>query len=377
MDLNSDNTRQFSNTIENLITEPGQLRTCPIPYKLTPGAHYTIGDLHGNAVNLLSFLIKEGFLELDTSTNSREEVMELLIRIYEEPLSAENKILFDTIIKNATVHANASLCFIGDETADRGSNDYFILKIIEKLGQNQIKIDILLSNHGLEFLRFRDQNYYSYFTARLGPGQGRSAENLAQSIAEGIVTKEELTNIVEKYYIPNLKAIAYATSTSNFLVIYTHALIGLDTIKSLSNKFGVHYSDKTIAALTTTIDKINAVFSGLLETKELVRMVDQEYYEIEGTGFLELKNASLKYPLTRLIWNRLNYEDSSFDKEKILAFYNGFEIHHVHGHDGMGKVRPDHANIVKNLDHTNGKFGLDHPGLYLVHVFNNYKNVRS
>lgn len=368
-DIHRDNTRKLPQKFENLIVEQGNLKTSPTPFKLIPGARYTLGDLHGNAINFLSFLIKEGFVALSSDPNLSADLYGKLLKIYEEPLTSENKELYDSIINNSIIHTEAKLCLIGDDMSDRGNNDYFTLKIIEKLVKSQLRLDIVLSNHGVEFLRFRDQDYARSFIPRLSPGQGRSAENLALSIGEGIVSKEEIHNIVEKYYIPKLKAIAY-TIAPNHILLYTHALVGLDTIEALAKKFMVMYSDKTLQAFTSTLDQINTVFSQMVTNKELVTIIDQEYREIEEVRFSRLVNAPLDYPLTRLVWNRLNYEDPSFDKEKIHSPHNEFSISHIHGHDAFGSVRVDHIGIVKNLDHTNGKFSLDHPGLYIVHVFN-------
>ena len=84
-----------------------------------------------------------------------------------------------------------------------------------------------------------------------------------------------------------------------------------------------------------------------------------------------LETSSLEFPLNRIIWARLNYQDPTQDIEPLPASKNGYGLSYVHGHDSLGAVRSDHIGRVTNLDHEIGKRGVDyigHYGKYIVHV---------
>lgn len=161
-----------------------------------------IGDLHGNAIKLLYFLIHENILELDADpekypegfrkkiSGKPEDLYKELVKIYEKDpdfstnslgellgridsytanaykvkenyfttvisqLEKEDLDFFKAIISNAKITNKRKIILIGDEFCDRGHNDYLTLKIIEKLKKESVPYEILLSNHGAEFYGF-------------------------------------------------------------------------------------------------------------------------------------------------------------------------------------------------------------------------------
>jgi len=126
--------------------------------KIGKDQELTIGDLHGNALKLVWFLIKHGFIEgFDESLYSK------LVEHYKNNnLEKFNKI----IDENLKINLNAGkLRLIGDELCDRGSNDGMTLCILEKLSdankkpidsaeKSSFEFEIIFSNHTAWFFEW-------------------------------------------------------------------------------------------------------------------------------------------------------------------------------------------------------------------------------
>lgn len=78
-----------------------------------------------------------------------------MVKIYQTPLENIDKeclIQFNTILDRIVFEKGRMIRLLGDELADRGANDYFTLKLLEKLQLNKVPVEILLSNHSVEFI---------------------------------------------------------------------------------------------------------------------------------------------------------------------------------------------------------------------------------
>lgn len=302
----------------------------------------TIGDLHGNALKLIYFLIKENVINI-----SEKQYYEL-VKIYRTSLlelNAEHLSRFNQILNAATLNEVNTVRLIGDELADRGENDYFTLKVLEKLGENDVHIEILLSNHGYEFLKNSAAENLLDPELNLLGGQARSLSRLSYLLDSDIIKPEDISNIIEKYYKLNLKAISYTidkSSTRPSITIYTHAPVGLETIEATANLFNVPYNSKTPMDLGKTIDKINHAFTELLKKNQLKEHMTAEFDLGEG-------DVSIEYPLLRLTWNRCHQSKASVNP----GHKKKYPIRFVHGHDGPGK--PYFKNFT-NLDNDLGKY---------------------
>ena len=100
-------------------------------YHFDKGAQISIGDLHGNALKLIWFLLKHNVIG-----NISEQEYNRFVKLYEKDPKEVNKNdiqWFNLFIKKIKVNQGGTIRLLGDELADRGSNDYFTLKILEKL----------------------------------------------------------------------------------------------------------------------------------------------------------------------------------------------------------------------------------------------------
>ena len=223
---------------------------------------------------------------------------------------------------------------ISDELADRGSNDYFTLKIFEKLHNNQVPFEIQLSNHGIEFIDAYETEHYIANNRYLAAKYIRSLRGLAFFIQAGLVEREEIIKIVRQTYQPHLKLIGYSfDQTNNSIIIYSHAGIGLKNIEALAEQFDVEYQDKNAEELANTLNEINATFQCYVQADSVNILYDKKNYDIK------------KNPLLFSIWNR-KYKD--LDRHQT---HNNYTLKFVHGHDSR-EITKDH---IYNLDNELGK----------------------
>lgn len=298
----------------------------------TGASEITIGDLHANAILFLFFLHSNGVIDITAADYQK------LVDIYQKPKHSKEDIQqFNQIIDGLEIKEKTLVRLIGDEICDRGQNDYFIFKILNKLKKEKVPVEIMLSNHGIEFLIPYEQGQELYAPNIGFAGQSRSLDNLRELIASGVIDKAEVDELVENTYLPSLKLISYSL-TGKDITIYSHAGIGLEVIESLAKKFkddGVVYKDDTVEDLAKTIDAINSAFAKHVKA---------------GTVHTLPVNLTNPYapeedPITFLLWNR-SYDNLNRNKE-----HKGYNIYYAHGHDSG---EPSHDNII-NLDSPLGK----------------------
>ncbi|KTD37407.1 hypothetical protein Lmor_0599 [Legionella moravica] len=325
------------------IEKPGiDIYKCP-QADITTATEITIGDLHANAMLMMYFLVTNGVLKISDAQYTQLKDIYLKDNLTKEDIKA-----FNAIVDNLEIGEKPLIRFVGDEICDRGQNDYFIFKILEKLNKSGVQTEILLSNHGIEFMIPYEQNQELYAPNIGFMGQSRSMDNMRALIERGVITKDEVDQLVQASYLPNLKLISYTLDGDN-LTVYSHAGIGLETIRSMTELFkddGVVYKDDTAENLARTIEAINAVFDKHVKA---------------GTVHTLTKNMSNSRdfkndPVTFLIWNR-DYYYLSREQD-----HNGYQMFYAHGHDSG---EPTQKNII-NLDNMLGKGATNNTGTYKV-----------
>jgi hypothetical protein len=364
----SQNTNAFVTNEPTDLTEYPEINT-------DKSQQLTIGDLHANALKFFHFLVKEGIFEVT------KEDYEKVVKIYKmadnnpEQLNKEIISDFNAILGRVKTHAESTVRIIGDELADRGANDYFILKILERLKKPRFKdekpvnLEILLSNHGIEFIK------NSTYTSKLGKEQARSLYNLGILKQENIVEQKEIDTIIADVYKPHLKLLSYTINDQAkppTITIYTHAPVGLETLWALAEKFKInHTQSDTITNLSSIIDQINHAFSQKIAGKSQAEICQYQHYLSallsEGYAYFNgspvpTKANGKNLSVCRALWNRGD-DDESIDP-------GGNHIHFVHGHDGAQNEPPTQfpqfKGRVTNLDNTFGKYPNDYTGQYQV-----------
>lgn len=302
---------------------------------------FTLGDLHSNAIKLLYFLIRQNIIDV------KKNEYQSLVTIYQKEtndITNNDLVFFDACLTRAEILHPAKIQLLGDDLADRGENDYFILKIYEKLSQAQIPFEILLSNHNIEFLWSYERGLNEFISPRIGfMGQDRSLENLGILITQKILSRNDIENIkkvMEKIYLPNLKPISYTMDKQKqCITLYTHAPIGFDVIKLLAEWLDVPYADDTIENLAQTIVSINTAFTQRALTHQLT-----DFCKMDDTTFDFQTN-----PFYLITWKR------GYQGLNIISTKNNYHLKYVHGHDGAGRVDFMYQDYVTNLDNMLGK----------------------
>lgn len=316
-----------------------RLPTLDLQHREHKEIQITIGDLHGNAMKLMFMLVKHGI-----ATNIDEAEYKELVRIYETSvhnLTVASLEGFNRILSKVTFNSACLVRLIGDELADRGSNDYFTLKIIEKLHISRVPVEIILSNHSIEFIEAREtQN--NFHAPLLRDGHAQSMENLQILVEKGIVRREEIWTIADTCYKPNLRAISYSLSEDKTAItIYSHAGIGLNTIQSLADKLSVAYQDSSASDLAQTIEIINQKFQEHVRNNTVNSLYTREQMYRGYQGCDDLRDAPFEF----IMWNRL------YQHIHRPISHNRYSVYFAHGHDSRVLTRDN----VYNLDNQLGK----------------------
>ncbi|WP_058535801.1 Dot/Icm T4SS effector Wip [Legionella saoudiensis] len=243
---------------------------------------------------------------------------------------------------------NALVRLIGDELADRGSNDYFTLRLLELLNDNGVKVHITISNHSNEFV-----TAYENLLNNLGLKAKEDVSDpdklsflgLRILLEQGLVQESQITDLVQRVYKPTLKVIDYTLSDEG-ITLFSHAPVRFDVIEHIANKFGVVYDDSTKEALAATIDKINVKFSQAVAENRINELCDtSEISSLENMTPEEIAAS----PLVNVIWNRWSKEADTEDARPSEK--NGYKIGYNHGHDPY----QSQFTHVNNLDTACGK----------------------
>jgi hypothetical protein len=328
-----------------------QLPVLDVPHKGNTGIQITIGDLHGNAMKLMFMLVKHGI-----ATNIDEADYNRLVAIYKTPkkdLTKKHLDEFNQILSKIKFSKDSLVRLIGDELADRGNNDYFTLKILEKLNEHKVPVEIIVSNHSIEFIEACEKQD-DFHAPMLSQGHAQSMEKLQILVEKGIVARDEILAIANKSYKPTLRAISYSLSEDKKeITIYSHAGIGLNTIKSLAQKLKVEYKDATASELAQTIDSINVQFQKHVQNNTVNTLYAREkMYE----GYYSINSDLSDAPLEFIMWNRLYHH---IDR---LAVHSGYNVNFVHGHDSSDPTKDN----IYNLDNALGKMEDMNQGAYTV-----------
>ena len=346
-----------------MIVKKADLTSYPIDYFVHQlDKELTLGDLHGNTLKLLYFLIQHGVVDLPDRMRglNKQDLYAQLVKIYNTPPESIQKKeidFFAEVIANLQIKNRNAIRLIGDELADRGMYDPFTLLLFKKLNQKKIPLTILASNHGFEFyLAYRKvkdelegkspgKAPAKFVPTTLFSDQARSLDNIDGLVQRNLITQQDVIKLYEQNYLANLKLIDYAFDEKNkTFTLFTHAVSGLTTIKNAAVQFGIEYKGETIAELMQTIDLINDTFVTKSQDGSLpIDFFNPHYAEDDH----EQTYVKMAYPFARIIWNRTYPEGEDLMPSEL----DGYSLHYVHGHNGSTPV-PD-EKLVTNLDEVN------------------------
>lgn len=314
------------------------------------GVEVTIGDLHGNSLKLLNFLIRNDVVKI-----SREDY-KLFVKIYQkspDDLSKKDLAFFQIILNSADINPHHKIRFLGDDLCDRGMNDYYTLSIYQKLDAAGVPFDIVLSNHGNFFISAYERPKQSFSYNPYGEGDNESTVQsmlyLGKLIDRGIVEKQHILEIIQNHYLKHLVLPGYTVNKQkNEITLYSHAPVDIAILSELAKDLNLSFNDANLFELSQSLDGIN----GQIKQWILSNTLTAHYNELNEIH----KKTSTANPLKQVLWNR-DYTILHRDYKPINKSY---AVNYVHGHDSL-------PNIL-NLDNMLGK-GSDHyKGPYAIHL---------
>ncbi|MCA0402534.1 MAG: DUF5617 domain-containing protein [Proteobacteria bacterium] len=324
---------------------------------LRPGDEITIGDLHASAMKFMFMLVKHGLVEgLDKAKYTR------LVEIYSKPINELTKTdiqEFDRILDGLQFNNHALVRLIGDELSDRSPNDYFVLKIFQKLKQANVNVQTIISNHGFDFVIALEASDITKSQSMVMPCTSKT--NLIKLIEKGILNKQEVVGLARESYLPSLQLISYSLSKDKKdISIYTHAIAGLAIIQKMAEKLGVNYQDNTAEALAKTIDEINRRFQeNYVKKNQVSSLLNRDTAGKVSANQLDMQkylSGDNNFAFDLLLWNRRlpsEWEAVYRREDKSISnHYNkGYKLTFVHGHDSTSR----HLKELENLDNNLGK----------------------
>lgn len=322
--------------------------------KPDPRNFFALGDLHGNALKLLNFLVHINALEI--TSKEYDEIYKICITPIKS-LTEKQLDRYDAIIEKAKFNPFGMLLLIGDETGDRSYNDYFTLKIIEKLSKEKSPLQILISNHGVEFVNSYE-TLKSFKPFIMSSSHTNSLIKLNELLNKFPERRKVIDHIINHCYKPSLHALTCTLSENKkSLTLFSHAGIGLRTIQAIAKKLKVPYAANSAVELSETIKNIDIAFQKYVEKNEVHKLYNPE---IMMNGYYGTLIDQDEYPFEFLMWNRTykkynfekNMHDHIIDRPEKLP--NGDTLYFSHGHD-----EKDSFPTLINLDYNNNLGKLD------------------
>src|SRR5581483_7770721 len=242
------------------------LKVCPAnPSKDLPHQSVTIGDIHGNALRLIYQLIQAGVFE------SNHEYYQDLVTAYnallsapeekssEEEFSPEENNFLNVMNKFKICENPPFIRLIGDIFQDRGASDRMTNKVLEKLITEEVPYSINFSNHDMDFMIDYTNKQYN--------------EKKDKSLSSNVFYKKPMTllerDLFQSTWLKKLKLFDYEISEDGKqFYFFTHAPVGLETLKKISAQYGVEFNDESFSSLAKTIDSVNKKFQEEVTNEE-------------------------------------------------------------------------------------------------------------
>lgn len=315
-----------------------------------PDIEITIGDLHGNALKLLYFLISNDVVRMSSKDYQR------FVNIYKKSpreLSHKDMAIFHAILNSISINSDHKLRFLGDDLCDRGMNDYYTLHIFKKLDIANAFFEIILSNHGNFFLSAYERPEQSFSYNPYGEGKHesivRSMLNLGKLIDNGLADKQDILDIVQTHYLKHLTFPGMTLNKEkNEMTLYSHAPVDLNILSRLASDLNVIYNDENLEQLVKTYSAIN---------NQIQIWIMQHQFRSNYKRLNELHDKEkTSSPIKQILWNR----DYTILNREYMPDGRSYGINFVHGHDSQ-------SNVI-DLDNSFGKGDRHDKGPYAVYI---------
>ncbi len=286
----------------------------PVPiehaFKITEA---TIGDLHGNIIKFVYFLIKQGIILMDDAEFYR------LVELYKTDPHVWTQDYIDELacaVKSfVVINKDVLVRLLGDDVADRGQLDITILWFLAEFVRQGGLVQIHVSNHGFEFITYMESYLLNPAAqeiplerfALLGRHENQytvSLANLHFILKKEWVSKEQVRHLYETVYRPLLRVMTYSICpTTGETHLFSHAESGLETLTALGEYFDVDCTKHTVKNIIDSIEVKNHLFQKKYASVNQITI--SGCYNIK-----EMSNPLTKFSaMAHLVWRRVDYPE--------------------------------------------------------------------
>lgn len=342
---------------KNPVLFPAKLDTESIDLRVYPGVKFaavnknggqvTLGDLHANPLKLIHYLFRYGVADfIENAPVQYQMMVQLLTSKAPSDWDKNDLATFKKRLSNMTFNQGIFLRLIGDETGDRVGNDFIILLILQALKQNGVQYEVMISNHGAEFIgAYENYKVNKKFTPPLLRGDFvYSTYCMNQFINNQVITSEEVFHLIETCYKPMLRLISYSAEEKyngeDRFVLFCHAPLPLKGIHHIALALGVEPKLKNHAEIADTIKAINEAVQKHIQANTFYAFANQNNAMQAGYhGVINMETAPVAY----VLWSRQYSALVDLMAQKIVE---------VHGHDST--LHP-FTSFVLTTDSSHGK----------------------
>lgn len=309
--------------------------------------HDVIGDLHGNTMYMIFFLIERGYLTLNDEADyvALKQLYDFVGEIeHESDIDDEVRAalpdiikLFHKILDNATFQSQASkITFLGDMLADRGNNDIFTLIVLLHLHNKGINYNITLSNHDVAFLYFmlNQQWEKDEFKPLMLNGASRSVMGVYYFLKVEAITADKLLSMMNQALIPHLLLFDYSECDDTFIQ-WTHAPTGDEALITFISYFNITLNASSLSDnnhRVKVINEINKEFKKVIQNKSSLKHIINL-----AQGECGKNDSAEESPFAYITWHRYGNVDT---------LERADEITYGHGHDTPAEPKEEYKKHI-------------------------------
>lgn len=306
------------------------LSTRPQAIKQAQFREAVLGDLHGNSLMLLHQLVQLGMLEVNPPGDRWDE---LVTKINNNDITGFRDLLPRALSMKPL---SGNLVLLGDLLADRSSNDWFTLSIIDFLHEKDHSFDIILSNHDLAFVEYflvnqgkaKNEDYAhrgKAFEHDVSPCA--SLEKLNKVLNHNPDLREEFVGMATNY----MQHLRFLECSDDQRSLYSHGVVNENMIADMLWSAGKESAEQESLGIKEKTRIINAWF----RAKALGSIEQfQDFFGSQNTGQFISTNFH-DNPFYMALWNRGPLPDKFMegpDHKYCNAELPSGVVQVVHGH---------------------------------------------
>lgn len=358
----------------------------------------TIGDLHGNPLGFLHYLVKCGIFKFEsTLSDVYQKILRIVARSSEDipEFSRKDLLEFESLLPRLfpVQKKDVFVRLLGDILADRISNDILMLYVLKYLDRIGVSCEILFSNHdsyAVSYFCFeidlaQDPIYDITKESLQHPAYG-SLSRLMRLFNSNVLSRDEFSKLFSEVYLPKLKLLSYYKKADGSGCVFSHAILLNRVLIQFCQVYRQEMSEIEASvsgreSLEELIQKINSTFTYMLKNKSHKLLDDFLCLNTNTKGFENLVRLN---PVYMCIWNRADLQrvgGFQFDLEKAqdpnLPIPNTVERVHGHTHNPIvNSGERQYTSLDQNAGKSESQFWNEADRSSVTHlhcVFHSFK----